>query len=99
MQNKMKSHSSSDIFERNVSEILGNLQYRRQCILNLLSQDPVDLVLLKSISRLPGGFLDNDIRDQVWPKLVGVNRYQCVDFREFIINHAETNQVDIDIER
>ena len=44
-------------------------------IMDLLLADPVDLVLLRRISRQPGGFLTNGVRDRAWAKILQVNRY------------------------
>ncbi|KAJ4455944.1 putative TBC1 domain family member 20 [Paratrimastix pyriformis] len=39
----------------------------------LLSRDPVDVVALRRIALQPGGFLNNDLRRRVWPKILGVD--------------------------
>ena len=68
-------------------------------IKQLISQDPIDLQELHKISRLPGGFCNNILRQRVWPKLLGINRYDVLDFRNLIRPHRDTNQVICDIER
>lgn len=51
----------------------------------ILQQQPVDLEALRKISRLPGGFQSHLLRIRVWPKLLGVNRYNISeDYRSFI---------------
>ena len=68
-------------------------------ISRLLMKEPVDLKELRKISRLPGGFLSNQIRARVWPKLLGVNRFDISDYRCFIDPHRDDSQVKVDVER
>lgn len=68
-------------------------------IQNILQQQPVDLRALHRISRLPGGFLSNRIRARVWPKLLGINRYNIPDFKMFIDPHRDCAQIRCDVER
>ncbi len=41
----------------------------------ILNTQPVDLDALHTISRREGGFIDNDLRQRIWPKFLGINRY------------------------
>ena len=43
-------------------------------IADVLLADPVDLALLRQISRQPRGFLSSATRAKVWTKLLQVNR-------------------------
>ena len=65
----------------------------------LLLTQPIDLQYLFLFSRRPGGFLQNKIRGRVWTKLLGINRYEIRDYREYINNELNFNQIDLDIER
>jgi len=61
------------------------LQREREAeISKLLLQQPVDLVALRAISRLKGGFLTSRLRTRVWPKLLGINRYDLEDYRKYV---------------
>jgi hypothetical protein len=68
---------------------------------SLLLQQPVDLVLLRSYSRKPGGFQNNRLRSRVWTKLCGINRFTIEDYRSYISSspHRDYNQVTADVER
>lgn len=65
----------------------------------LIESTLVDISRLKQVSRLKGGFLNAGIRQRVWPKLLGVNRYDVKDFRAHIVPHRDENQVLNDIDR
>ena len=54
---------------------------------------------LHRLSRRPGGFQSNEIRNRVWPKLLNIDRYSIPDYRQFINNHPDYSQVQCDIER
>jgi hypothetical protein len=70
------------------------------CVISdLLLQNPIDWKLLRSISRLEGGFRENEIRNRVWPKLLGVDRFQSIDFKSYICPHRDEKQIEVDIER
>ncbi len=65
-----------------------------------LLQNPVNLIELINISRSSKGFINNSIRQRVWPKLLGIDRYQIVDFYSQVrYNHRDENQVICDIDR
>ncbi len=70
-----------------------------ESISRLLEQQPVDLVALRKIAHQPGGFQSHRLRVQVWPKLMGINRYQMSDYRQFIDPHCDDSQVRCDVER
>jgi len=65
----------------------------------LLLEDMIDLEKLKMFSRRPGGFLNNSLRSRVWPKLMGVNRYDLVDYRAYLDPHRDDSQVRMDVDR
>lgn len=75
------------------------LKAREAEISRLLIAEPVDLKALRKISRLEGGFLTNQIRARVWPKLLNVNRFDIPDYRSFIDPHRDDTQVSVDVER
>ncbi len=62
-------------------------------------QQPVDLQLLRKLSRRKGGFQNNKLRVRVWPKLMDVNRYNIDDFRQEIDTHKDDSQILVDVER
>jgi TBC1 domain family member 20 len=81
-----------------------NIEYmtfedKRQVLCEILLQDPVDCDILKEFSRKEGGFLSNKIRARVWPKLLGVNRYNVIDYNQFIKPHHDERQIRVDIDR
>lgn len=65
----------------------------------ILLHQPIDLNILKTISRQENGFLNNKLRSKIWPKLLHINRYQCCDYESYIDLHRDCAQVHIDIER
>ena len=65
----------------------------------LLLEERVDLSKLRAVSRQPGGFLTNELRRRVWPKLLGVNRYDLVDYRVYVDPHRDDSQVRMDVDR
>lgn len=75
------------------------LKVREEEISRLLMEQPVDLKALRKLSRSEGGFLNNQIRSRVWPKLLGVNRFDIPDYRSFIDPHRDDSQVKVDVER
>ena len=54
---------------------------------------------LHRLSRRPGGFRSNEIRNRMWPKLLNIDRYSIPDYRQFINDHSDYSQVQCDIER
>lgn len=72
---------------------------RREVIQGLLLADNVNLQALKVISREVGGFLSNEIRSRVWPKLLGINRFKIPDYETDIVAHKDDGQVNLDVER
>jgi hypothetical protein len=65
----------------------------------ILLTEKVDLILLKKISRQQGGFIDNNTRSRVWPKLLCINRFNIPDHRGFISPHRDDLQLKADIDR
>lgn len=78
---------------------LTELKNRKESIYGLLLADNVNLQALKVISRGVGGFLSNDIRSRVWPKLLGINRFIIPDYEMDIVAHKDDGQVHLDVER
>lgn len=62
----------------------------------ILSTQPIDLDELHNFSRLSGGFKNHDIRRQVWPKFLGINRYQKLDFRSHATKPSTQLRCDLD---
>lgn len=62
-------------------------------------KNPINQIKLKEISRLKGGFITNQIRAKVWPKLLGINRYNLLDYKKLIKSHHDERQVRVDIDR
>lgn len=66
----------------------------------LLLQQPIDLSQLRAYSRKPGGYQTNQLRARVWPKLLGINRFTLVDYRNYVIRpNKDENQINADVER
>ena len=67
----------------------------------LLLIQPINLQQLFLISRQKGGFINNNLRGRLWPKLLDINRYGVHDYRHFIDHgkQPDFNQIDLDIER
>ena len=81
------------------SHTLTGMRKRKDEICKLLLRDEVDLTALREHSRHVGGFIDSELRCRVWPKLLGVNRFEIPDYRAFIEAHKDLAQVKIDVER
>lgn len=62
----------------------------------ILDTQPIDLDELHSISRMPGGFLTNDLRKRTWAKFLAINKYKKVDFRSLSQKPPQQLRVDID---
>lgn len=66
----------------------------------ILIQEQVDIETLRRLSREIGGFRENSIRAQVWPKLLNVNKYKSiVDGWNFYENDEVRRQIRCDIDR
>nr|XP_056710832.1 TBC1 domain family member 20-like [Euleptes europaea] len=74
---------------------------KRLLIHQALTRDPVDVESLQAAAFSPGGLLTDEIRRQVWPKLLGVNVYSlpAKPGREVRQNHKDYNQVLLDVHR
>ena len=81
------------------SKNLTELKERKDAICKILLSEEIDVGVLRQYSREVGGFIDNEIRRRVWPKLLGVNRFEIPDYRAFIETHKDLAQVKLDIER
>ncbi len=65
----------------------------------ILLHSPVDICAIRIFAHTVGGFLNNRIRSRVWPKLLGVNRYNILDYKRQIFEHRDKIQLHCDIER
>ena len=72
---------------------------RKASIHKLLLCEEVDLAALRAHSREVGGYIDNELRSRVWPKLLGINRFEIPDYREYVKSHKDFHQVQLDVER
>lgn len=76
-----------------------SLESRVERLNNIISKEPVDISELQRLSREEGGFIDNKLRSQIWPKLLAINRYDIPDFRRFIEPHRDDMQIKCDVDR
>eukprot|EP01041_Mallomonas_annulata_P002178 gene2177-4236_t len=58
-----------------------------------------DFQEIHKISRRVGGFVSNSNRAVLWPKLMGKNRHNTVNYRGYIYNHRDAYQIQCDVER
>lgn len=72
---------------------------QKKQIVEVLSRDPVDTEALRKLSRREGGFISNDLRARVWPKLLGINRYVIPDYKKFVSPHRDDRQIGCDVDR
>ena len=77
----------------------GVKEKRIRQIERLLNTQPVDLDALHTVSRLEGGFINHELRQRVWPKFLGVNRYMAQEFRTESGDRALTRKIRCDVER
>ena len=68
-------------------------------IFSCCESSPVNIQKLTELSRKSSGFLTNKIRSKIWPKLLGINRYEIVDYKKLIKSHRDERQVRVDIDR
>ena len=81
-QSQSQSQSQSSINNMTPKQ-LARFQQRAE-ITSILNTSPVDVKRLQQLSRVNDGFLSNTLRCRVWPKLLGVNRYQIPDYKRFV---------------
>jgi TBC1 domain family member 20 len=72
---------------------------RMAAIMSCCDNSPVDIEQLKVLSRKPNGFLNNKIRAKIWPKLLGINRYNLLDYKKLVKPHRDERQVRVDVDR
>jgi len=77
----------------------GVKEKRIRQIERLLNTQPVDLDALHTVSRLEGGFINHELRQRVWPKFLGVNRYTAAEFRTESGDRTITRKIRCDVER
>lgn len=68
-------------------------------IYSTLLSEKVDLHRLHELSRQEGGFISNEVRQRVWPKLLGVNRYSLVDFKSNVDPKRNFKSIQCDVDR
>ena len=68
-------------------------------IVELITNDPIDLQKFHSLSRQKDGFVDSSTRRRIWPKLLGISKYDIIDYRKYVRQHRDTQQVICDVER
>ncbi|XP_074119144.1 TBC1 domain family member 20-like isoform X2 [Sminthopsis crassicaudata] len=78
--------------------------WRRQKLLQIheaLSQDPVDVELLRKAAQSRGGLLSDQVRRKVWPRLLGLSPYDLPPHpgRSLLQDHRDYHQVQMDVER
>ncbi|XP_051827260.1 TBC1 domain family member 20-like isoform X2 [Antechinus flavipes] len=78
--------------------------WRRQKLLQIheaLSQDPVDVELLRKAAQSRGGLLSDQVRRKVWPRLLGLSPYDLPRHpgRSSLQDHRDYHQVQMDVER
>ncbi|XP_072458808.1 TBC1 domain family member 20-like [Notamacropus eugenii] len=78
--------------------------WRRQKLLQIheaLSQDPVDVELLRLAAQSRGGLLSDQVRRKVWPRLLGLSPYDLPPHpgRSLLRDHRDYHQVQMDVER
>lgn len=74
---------------------------KQEKIKELLSEDPVDISKLREFAISPGGFVTNELRQQAWPKMVGidVDNIPPKPDEEVLHSHRDYNQVVLDVNR
>ncbi len=90
----MLASPSAELSPSKLSE--GWEERRRKQIEDIIDSQPVDLDELHAISRLPGGFIDNDLRKRVWAKFLAINKYKKLDFRSLSQKPSQQLRVDVD---
>eukprot|EP00606_Chrysophyceae_sp_TOSAG23-5_P000568 GSChrysophyteH2.ASY1.ANO1.1158.1 assembled CDS len=72
---------------------------------HLLGQTMVNLEVLRSYARKPGGFVNGELRSRVWTILMDIDRYDSTYYMKYCQvqktcqQHRDASQVEIDIER
>ncbi len=85
--------------EQNDTESVTAPDVRQAQIDVILNNNPVDLAALRTISRQVGGFLSSENRIKIWPKLVGYNRFNIINYVNFVNAHEDDAQVRCDVDR
>lgn len=76
------------------------ISMEREVIIDqMLFEQPIDLQKLFEMSRLEGGFLTDNIRKRVWPKILAINRYNTIDYRSYLDPKKDFTYITCDIER
>lgn len=70
---------------RTTTGSLDSVKDREARIRHLLQQNPVSLDALRELAlSRGGGFVSNDLRQVIWPKLLGLNRFEAPPYRHFV---------------
>lgn len=78
-----------------------NRRHKVKLIQKAMEADPVDTRQLKNLAIMWGGLLNDDIRQQAWPKLLGVDVDNIAPKpeKEILYGHRDYNQVVLDVQR
>lgn len=98
---------SSIYMKTNFIEDKDNFLKRKEKILEkILLHESIDIKQLKKLSRVFGGFVNNDLRRQIWPLLLGIDRQDKVNesnhntsYLDIIEGLKDDNQIGWDVER
>lgn len=72
---------------------------QRKRIMACLNADPVDLDTLRLIAFERGGFLNDEMRKRVWPKLLDINVFTADTYGMHGGKHTSDSQIQRDIDR
>lgn len=90
--------AGASVVEERQSQQTGAQERRIADIERILNTQPVDLDALHTISRREGGFISHELRQRIWPKFLGINRYETDDYR-LSSDKEVTRKIRCDIER
>jgi hypothetical protein len=47
----------------------------------------------------PGGFVSHELRQVIWPKIMGLNRFSVGEFEHYVRPNPQTDQIGRDVDR
>ena len=94
-----KRKSNKNYGRNKSSTACRKIERKRRAIMECLASDPVDLETLRSLAFTTNGFLSDDMRRRIWPKLLDINRFTADVASSFIKPHRSDHQVQKDIDR